>query len=190
MIELKRTRARVHVIGVISRAEEVGFHGALAAASDKSIPSNALVISLETSRELPGVSMGQGVILRTGDRASIFDSEGTRFLAEVAAEFKKKRPSFKWQRALMSGGTCEATAYQEYGFQCAAVCVALGNYHNCGPRNQVAAEYVSLFDAVSMVELLCSAAKVMPDYARLVKQLPLRLQKLCREARKNLRKTA
>ena len=41
----------------------------------------------------------------------------------------------------MSGGTCEATAYQEFGFQTAAVCVALGNYHNCGPRNRIAAEF-------------------------------------------------
>jgi hypothetical protein len=37
---------------------------------------------LETSRELPGVKMGGGVILRVGDKASIFDSEATRFLAE------------------------------------------------------------------------------------------------------------
>src|SRR6185295_15601887 len=81
LIELKRRRARVNVIGVISRAEEVGFLGAMAVAAAKELPKNSLVVSLETSRELPGVKMGEGVILRVGDRTSIFDSAGMRFLA-------------------------------------------------------------------------------------------------------------
>ena len=48
----------------------------------------------------------------------------------------------------MSGGTCEATAYQLYGYRTAALCVALGNYHNCGPNHQIAPEYVSVDDVV------------------------------------------
>jgi endoglucanase len=84
------------------------------------LPSNSLIISLETSRELPGVKMGQGVILRVGDRASVFDSGASRFLAEVAGNLGAKEKNFRFQRALMSGGTCEATAYQEFGFQSAA----------------------------------------------------------------------
>ena len=48
MIELKRARARVHVIGVISRAEEIGFQGALTVADAKLLPGNSLVVSLET----------------------------------------------------------------------------------------------------------------------------------------------
>ena len=187
MIELKRARARVHVIGVISRAEEVGFHGALTVAQSRQLPKNSLVISLETSRELPPVKMGQGVIIRVGDRASIFDSTATRFLAEVAADLKRNKSAFQVQRALMSGGTCEATAYQEFGFQTAAVCVALGNYHNCGPRNKIAAEFVSLNDACGMVDLLVSAAKRMREYSRLTARLPARLQKLLEEARQKLR---
>src|SRR5262249_13137423 len=137
--------------GVISRAEEIGFRGALAVAAGRVLPKNALVISLETSRELPGVRMGGGVILRVGDRTSIFDSEATRFLAEAAGELKSAKKNFQFQRALMSGGTCEATAYQEFGFQTAAVCVALGNYHNCAERNRIAEEYISIADALSMV---------------------------------------
>src|SRR6267154_26025 len=154
MSELKRSRARVHVIGVLSRAEEVGFQGALALADSRRLPPNSLVISLETSRELPGVKMGQGVILRVGDRASIFDSEATRFLAELAAGLEQKERTFQFQRALMGGGTCEATAYQEFGYQCAAVCVALGNYHNCGQGGQIKSEYISIADACNMVDLL------------------------------------
>jgi endoglucanase len=130
--------------------------------------------------------MGKGVILRVGDKASIFDSEATRFLAECAAALAKKPSAFTWQRALMSGGTCEATAYQEYGYQVAAVCVALGNYHNCGPRHRIAAEYVSLNDAVGMVELLAHAARQMPRYPALVRRLPQRLERLAAEARRRI----
>ena len=130
--------------------------------------------------------MGAGVILRVGDRTSIFDSTATRFLAEVSGELKSKRNDFQLQRGLMSGGTCEATAYQEFGYQTAAVCVALGNYHNCGVANQIKAEYVSLADACSMVELLVSVAKRMPRYAQLTARLPRQLKQLLRQAEKRL----
>jgi endoglucanase len=90
----------------------------------------------------------------------------------------------------MSGGTCEATAYQEYGFQTGAVCVALGNYHNCTPGNRIAEEYVDVADACSMVDLLVEAAKSMPRFGKIVQKLPLRLEKLRREAVKRLKETA
>jgi len=190
LVELKRSRTRANVIGALTRAEEVGFHGALALAAGGRLPENSLVVSLETSRELPGVKMVQGVILRIGDRVSTFDAEAGRFLAEVAAELKAKDPKFQFQRALMSGGTCEATAYQEHGYQSAAMCVALGNYHNCGPANQVRAEYVSVGDTCGMVDLLVSAARRMPDYPALAGRLPKRLATLLREARPELRASA
>ena len=184
--ELQRRRAKVNVIGVLSRAEEVGFHGALTIAADRRLPADALVISLETSKELPAVKMGEGVILRVGDKASVFDSTATRFLAEVAGEIALKRKEFAHQRALMGGGTCEATAYQEFGYTSAAVCVALGNYHNCGPASRIAAEFVSVRDVVSMVDLLVAAAQAMPRLGKLTAKLPQRLQKLLREARQRL----
>ncbi|HYV62093.1 MAG TPA: M20/M25/M40 family metallo-hydrolase, partial [Bryobacteraceae bacterium] len=186
LIELKRSRARANVIAVLARAEEVGFHGALAVAAAKALPKDSLIISLETSKELPSVKMGQGVIIRVGDRASIFDSDVTRFLSESANELKQRDHAFSAQRALMSGGTCEGTAYQEYGYQTAAMCVALGNYHNCGPRKKIAAEFVSVFDACSMVALLVGAARRMRDYRKLVSRLPRRLDALLREARREL----
>jgi endoglucanase len=190
MIELKRSRARVNVIGAISRAEEVGFHGALAMAATGGLPRNALIISLETSRELPGVKMGLGVIIRIGDRTSIFDSEASRYLTEVAGRLQTKRAGFCFQRGLMSGGTCEATAYQEFGLQTAAVCVALGNYHNCANHNRIKAEYVSLADACGMVDLLLSASKNMRQFKALTAKLPARLKQMSREAQSRLRRTA
>jgi putative aminopeptidase FrvX len=180
---LQARKSRVNVIGVLSRAEEVGFHGALKIAAARVLPPDALVISLETSKELPGVRMGRGVILRVGDKASIFDSTATRFLAEVAGELAGSPPGFPFQRALMGGGTCEATAYQEFGYTSAAVCVALGNYHNCGPRGRIAAEYVSLRDVEGMVKLLVAAAEALPRYVALTGKLPQRLRNLLREAR-------
>jgi endoglucanase len=184
LIELKRRRARVNARAILTRAEEVGFQGALTAAAHGYVPKDALVISLETSRELPGVKMGQGVILRVGDRASVFDSGATRFLAEVATGIKDR--GFRYQRALMGGGTCEATAYQEYGFQSAAACVALGNYHNCGPGNRIREEFVSLNDALGMARLLVAAARQMPRYERLAGKLPARLRRLLREGERRL----
>jgi endoglucanase len=188
--ELRRAPGPVHALGVLSRAEEVGFRGALAVAATNSLPPDALVISLETSRQLPGVKMNEGVILRVGDRTSIFDSEAMRFLGEVAAGLRTKRPAFRFQRGLMSGGTCEATAYQEYGFQTAGVCIALGNYHNCAAGERIAAEYVSIRDACDMVELLTAVVRTMPAFSRLTGRLPARLSRMHRESRTRLRRTA
>jgi endoglucanase len=187
LIGLKRARASVHVIGVLSRAEEVGFQGALTVAAGRQLPPHSLVLSLETSRELAPAKMGQGVIVRVGDRTSIFDPKATYFLSAVAAGLQARRTNFRFQRALMYGGTCEATAYQEFGFQTAAVCIALGNYHNCAPRRRIAAEYVNVADACSMVDLLSAAAKAMPRYHRIVARLPQRLNQLLGEGRKKLR---
>jgi putative aminopeptidase FrvX len=187
LIQLKRNLVRGQVIGVISRAEEVGFQGALTVAQSKLLPRDSLVISLETSKELPPAKMGGGVILRVGDRTSVFDSTAMRFLGEIAAGLQLKDRSFHFQRALMFGGTCEATAYQEFGFQTAAVCVALGNYHNCHPKGRIAAEYVSLADACGMVRLLVEAAGRLRQFDEITAKLPTRLNELLDEARRNLR---
>jgi hypothetical protein len=157
-------------------------------AASRHLPRNSLVVSLETSREMPPVKMGRGVIIRVGDRASTFDATATRYLCEIAGELSANDKSFHSQRALMSGGACEATAYQEFGFQTAAVCIALGNYHNCGQRGQIAAEFVSMADACGMVQLLVEAARRMPAYSKLVGRLPSRLQGMLRAARQALMK--
>lgn len=188
LIELKRAKAQAHAIAVLTRAEEVGFHGALVFADSRNLPPDALVISLETSKELAGVKMGSGVILRVGDRASIFNSEAMRYLAELAGEISHGK--FRHQRALMSGGTCEATAYQEAGYTSAAVCVALGNYHNCGPNDQIRVEFVSVSDTLNMVYLLVQAASNMGRYDELTDRLRSRLKDLKQEALKHLARTA
>lgn len=186
LIDLKKAGASVHVVGLISRAEEVGFHGALTLAAGRMIPRNGLVVSLETSRELPPVKMGEGVIVRVGDRTSIFDSKATRYLTKIAAGLQKR--GVKFQRALMSGGTCEATAYQEFGFMTCAVCVALGNYHNCAPKNKIRAEFISINDALGMIALLVEAARQMPRFEHATGQLLKRLQISLRKAKTALKR--
>lgn len=186
LAEARARRLAVNLIGVLSRAEEVGFHGALTIAADARLPKDALVVSLETSKELPAGRMGEGVIVRVGDKGSVFGLAGTRFLSEVAAEMAAQPGGFAFQRALMGGGTCEATAYQEYGYSTAAVCVALGNYHNCAPGNRIAAEFVSAADMGHMADLLLAAARAMPRFAALTGKIPRRLRHLLRQARRRL----
>jgi putative aminopeptidase FrvX len=98
--------------------------------------------------------MIEGFIIRVGDRTSVFDSERTGELVSTATN-----RSIAHQRCLMSGGTCEATAYRLYGYPAAGVCVALGNYHNCAPDGTIAPEFVSFKDVQSMFDLCVEVAK-------------------------------
>ena len=135
--------------GLFTRAEEVGFGGAIEMARDGWLrDADITVISLETSAERPPARLGAGPIIRVGDKQSIFDHNVTAELVAAAAE-----TGLAVQRCLMSGGTCEGTAFRLYGVRCGAMCVALGNYHNCGPDNRIEAEYVSLDDVAGLVAL-------------------------------------
>ena len=161
--ELERTGAEASVYGIFTRAEEVGFVGALQLAKAALIPREVTIVSLETSSEkAPGCKMGEGVIVRVGDRTSIFDPAATATFVELA-----KRAEIPAQRCLMSGGTCEATAYQLFGYRCGALCVALGNYHNCGPEERIEPEFVALADVEAMVRLCTEIARhaESPDVA-------------------------
>ena len=59
----------------------------------------------------------------------------------------------------MSGGSCEATAFRLYGVRCGALCVALGNYHNCGPDERIECEYVSTADVLGLIDLCTALAR-------------------------------
>lgn len=190
LIQLKRSRRHAWVIGAITRAEEIGFGGTLQLARSKELPRNALVISLETSKEIPGVKMGGGVVIRVGDRSSVFDSLATRFLHETAVELNKSDSGFNFQRALMAGGSCEGTVFHEAGFQTCALCVALGNYHNCGPGNRIREEFIDRIDAEGMVALLSNAAFGMKNFSSIVGRLGVRLETIRRESAQRLLNTA
>jgi putative aminopeptidase FrvX len=143
---------------VFTRAEEVGFPGVMAVIDSKKIPKSALVVSIEMSRERPWARIGDGPIVRVGDRASIFDPAASAFLWRVAEQCRAGEPAFRVQRCLMDGGTCEATAFVAFGYRAAGVCLPLGNYHNIGPSRHPRAEYVNVNDLEQLVKLTVAAA--------------------------------
>ena len=83
-----------------------------------------------------------------GDKTSLFDTGATEEILQIARE-----SGITVQRCLMSGGTCEASAFQLYGLTSAGLCVALGNYHNVTPDGRIGAEYISLDDLTGLVAL-------------------------------------
>jgi endoglucanase len=148
-----------NVLGVFTRAEEVGLIGATLVARQGLVPEDAIVVSLEASRALPGAEIGAGPVIRVGDRSSSFHPEGERLLLNAAALLQEERP-VAVQRQLMSGGTCEATAYSLAGYVTTGVAFPLGNYHNGGPDYRIAPEYIHREDLHTGTDLLVAAAKV------------------------------
>lgn len=152
MSDLCRSHAHVNVGALFTRAEEVGFAGALCAARTGMVPRNAHVISIETSSEIPGVRMGDGPILRVGDASSVYAPKLTAACERIGQQLARRRAGFTFQRKLMDGGTSEATAFCDQGYEATGVCVALGNYHNMNrQRQRIASEYIDLRDLEALI---------------------------------------
>ena len=151
---------------LVTRGEEEGFIGAIAAVRNKQLLRKIdRIISIECSSEQPYAQQGDGMIVRVGDRTSIFNSAFTRYLGTRAEALTKEDPAFKFQRALMPGGTCEATVFDAHNFMSAAVCVPLGNYHNMNTATgKIAAEYVDLRDWRALVRLLADVCLHHGDF--------------------------
>ena len=148
----RRMPGNFHVL--LTRAEEWGFVGAIAACKSASLPSGAVVISVETSKELPTARQGEGPIIRVGDRASIFTPDVTDLLVRAAQSVRQADPTFKFQRRLMDGGICEAPVFTESGYPAGGLCLALGNYHNVTPDGKdIGAEYIDARDFAGLVRL-------------------------------------
>ncbi len=148
MDELRGESAARHVRLFFTRAEEIGFVGAIAACREKLLPADGRYVLLENSRSFPESPIGGGPIVRVGDRMSTFSPALTAGIAKVAEDLAKadgenkendpgqiesaERPgaAFKWQRKLMPGGACESTTYMAYGYESTCLCLPLGNYHN------------------------------------------------------------
>jgi endoglucanase len=150
----------VDVCGVFTRCEEVGLVGATLVARQGLLPPQTLVVSLEASRELPGALMGGGPVIRVGDAAMAFHPHGEAVLRRARARLLEDDPERERpvQRQLMSGGTCEATAYALAGYVTSGVAFPLGNYHNAGPDGVIAAECIHRRDLETGTELLVAAA--------------------------------
>ncbi len=183
---------RIDVRAVLTRAEEVGFVGALAIASAGRLPPGARVIAVEASKALPNAPRGAGPIVRVGDRSSVFDDGLTRWVDAVARDLAASRGSgrFRYQRRLMDGGTCESTAYQQYGYRTTGICLPLANYHNMSERGTIAAEAIDFSDLVGLVRLFEGMVRRDRECPRRGSADPLRkrLDALYRRSRAQLRR--
>jgi len=144
---------RAPFLGLLTRAEEVGFVGAVSHFELdwlKAACRPVVCVSLETSRALPGADIGKGPVVRLGDRRTVFDPGALQALTELA---QRTLPG-KHQRRIMDGGTCEATAATAWGWPAIGLSVPLGNYHNIDDDTGApAAEYVYLDDVEGMLRL-------------------------------------
>lgn len=169
-----------------TRAEEIGFVGAIAACKSGIIPKGARLIALENSKSFAESPLGGGPIVRVGDRTSTFDPELTFAVGQVAQSLAAQDPgpgSFPWQRKLMPGGTCEASAYQALGYTATCVCLPLGNYHNMNEdRGVIEREVIDLEDYHGLVRLLIELGRSLDDPAKAV-PLTARLDQLYRDHR-------
>jgi endoglucanase len=151
------------VLGIFTRAEETGFVGCLGLMQSGLLPPGTQVVGLECSPRRATARVGRGPVIRAGDKQSLFDAGLTLAVEEAARALEARRPAFRWQRALMDGGSCESTVYNQYGTRAAGVCLALGNYHNCGPQGRIAPEFVGWDDYEGLVALLGEVARGFGD---------------------------
>jgi len=136
---------------LFTRAEEVGFVGAVHLAKAWPLGDEVRFVSLETSSPRGDAKLGDGPVVRVGDRMTVFDDEVTGELLEAA-----KSGDIPVQRCLLDGGSCEATAMQLYGVVAAGISVLLNDYHNCGEDDRIVCESVSFDDVVNLVKLITS----------------------------------
>ena len=117
------------------------------------LPASTRIISVETSKALPGIVLGRGPVIRLGDRTSMFHHQMVIFMDHVARELQREERRFVFQRRVMDGGTCEATPYQLKGHITGGIAVPLHNYHNQG-RKRLGPEAVHLRDVAGTIRLL------------------------------------
>lgn len=171
---------------LFTRAEEVGFVGAIAACREGTMPRDAIVVALENSRSFEDSPIGGGPIVRVGDRLSVFTPWLTAACAKRAEETfgKPALPTASqagggggWQRKLMPGGACEASVFCAAGYAATCLCLPLGNYHNMphlaelqagtydraalGPP-RAAREFISVSDFHGLVDLLVAVGTGLP----------------------------
>ncbi len=154
--------ARADFYGVFTRAEEGGLFGARLMAEAGTLPKDALVVSVESSPIIPGVEQGKGPVIRTGDRVYTFDADAEQALIAGQESVSARDGGFRWQRQLMSGGGCEATAFAVFGYKVTGLAFPLGNWHNAttsigDPDGGVDMEYISAADYLGGVALMAEA---------------------------------
>ena len=93
----------------------------------ETLPQSACILSLECSKAFANAPQGAGVIVRVGDASSIFDTGMTHALTLSARARALRDPSFKFQRKLMDGGTCEATPFCAHGYRASGLALPVSS---------------------------------------------------------------
>jgi len=183
---------------LLTRAEEIGFIGAIGASRDGFMPKDSRIIALENSRAFDDSPIHGGPIVRVGDRISVFSPDLTGAVAKVAetiaggpsmpvaSQKNSEMPKWKWQRKLMAGGACEASVFCAYGYTATCVCLPLGNYHNManltqaqagiheqefGTPPRVGREHIGVGDFEGMVDLLIECGRSLPSTPSFVERI-------------------
>jgi len=151
LLGLRDEPAPHDVHAIFTRAEETGLYGARLAAEDGLLPRDAYVVSVEASRALPGAETGRGIVVRAGDFHNTFSNEAERYL-RVARERLAER-GIPTQRALLVGGTCEASSFVRLGWTATGIALPNENYHNAARDGGFAPEVVRLTDLLSGISL-------------------------------------
>lgn len=175
---------------LLTRAEEIGFIGAIGACRDRFMPKDSRILALENSRAFADSPIHAGPIVRVGDRISVFSPDLTGAVAKVAetisggpstptaSQKESDLPTWRWQRKLMAGGACEASVFCAYGYTATCLCLPLGNYHNManlteaqagtheqdfGHPPRVGREHIGLDDYQGLIDLLIASAQSLPE---------------------------
>ena len=175
LARLKKSGCRRTVHGLLTRAEEVGFVGAISAAKNKLIDCDWPVLGIEASRAQPNAKLGGGAVIRVGDASTVFNPELTSNLRKTSRELKLKDMTLNYVESLMPGGSTESTGLALLGYQTCAVCLPLGNYHNMG-KTAITPEQINLRDFEALVALLTEVSQNNPDASH-TKALKKRLLK-------------
>ena len=126
------------------------------ASTDTTTASRGTSPSSAASRALPGAEAGRGIVVRAGDFHNTFSNEAERYL-RVARERLAAR-GIRTQRALLVGGTCEASSFVRLGWTATGIALPNVNYHNAASDGGFAPEIVRLSDVLSGISLGIEAA--------------------------------
>ena len=167
---------------MFTRAEETGFIGAIALAQSERLPRDQPLVSVECSAERPSARLGHGFVLRAGDAVTTFDPSWGHALTRLARSVAAQDASFRFQRALMDGGACEASPLMAFGYRAAAVCLPLGGYHNMGPGGTLVPESIHARDLASLVTFIVETSCRRRDLDRALPELRRRFEQRARSS--------
>jgi len=171
--KLKNVKTKYSMRAIFTRAEEVGLVGARVIADSKRIKNDSIIVSIETSSELPGAVSGLGPIIRAGDRISTFNNDGEIILLSAIQKIQETDKGFKFQRQLMNLGGCEASAFLPFGYRVTGITLPLINWHNSTPDGNVEPERINILDYENAIKIMTNIGKldiVEPEkyYKRLI----------------------